>query len=496
MMKHQNLRLTAAVAHAWLLSGAAAQAEPAKPNIVVILADDLRADCIGALGNPHIQTPNIDRLVKHGVAFRNCFIMGSNSPAVCTPSRTMLMSGRSLYHLPADISGEGNQPSVPVMSTVLKAAGYETFHYGKDGNVYRPASRAFDQSYFFPNHPVKPWTWKQSDEYADKTIEYLRDPARAQRPFFIFLAPSVPHDPVFPNPADLARYAGDKRPPLPPNVATNHAALAGFNLIDTNIRHYVVPGLTTKDSYGQFYTPLQPEQYRDLLTHYYALVTTFDTAVGRILDELDRTGAAKNTIVVFTSDNGHSHGDHGLIHKESIYDHDSKVPLIIRGPGIPAGQVRDTYVYLSDLFPTMCEWAGTPAPPTVETKSFAASIADAAKPHRQAVYTAYRWESRAYRDEEYKLILYNVAGTQARYTQLFHIKDDPFEQRNLAGDPAQAERVARMIAQARETGRQMGEDSPGCSPGLTFWKDWDQRHAFGPSDVQVLPQKTKTPKAK
>ncbi|MCX7411858.1 MAG: sulfatase-like hydrolase/transferase [Planctomycetia bacterium] len=492
MMKHHNLRFTAAVAFVALLWGSAAQAEPAKPNIVLILADDLRADCIGALGNPHIQTPNIDRLVNHGVAFRNCFIMGSNSPAVCMPSRTMLMSGRSLYHLPADIRANGNQPSVPVMPTVLKAAGYETFNYSKDGNDYRPANRAFDYSYFYPGFSKKPWTWKQSDEYADKTIEFLRDPKRGQRPFFICLAPAVPHDPVIPNPADLARYAGDKRPPLPPNVATNHAALAGFNLIDTNCRTYDVPGLEP----GKFRTPLQAEQYRDMLAHYYALVTTFDTAVGRILDELDRTGAARNTIVVFTSDNGHSHGDHGLIHKQSIYDHDNKVPLIIRGPGMPAGQVRDTYVYLSDLFPTMCEWAGTPIPPTVETKSFAASITDAAKPHRQAVYTAYTTESRAYRDEEYKLILYNVTGTQARYTQLFHIKDDPFEQRNLAGDPAQAERVSGMIAHAREAGRELGEDGPDCSPGLKFWMTWDQRHPFGPSDVQLRSPRTKTPKAK
>ena len=116
---------------------AAENAEPSngaskKPNILLILADDLRPDCVGALGNPHIHTPNLDRLVKKGVTFNNCFVMGSNQTAVCTPSRTMLMTGRNLFNIPLDIGSPSNKPSVQVDFQMLRAAGYDTFYMGEE----------------------------------------------------------------------------------------------------------------------------------------------------------------------------------------------------------------------------------------------------------------------------------------------------------------------------------------------------------------------------
>jgi arylsulfatase A-like enzyme len=438
----------------------------------LILADDLRADCIAGLGNPNIKTPNIDRLVKEGTIFTNCFIMGSNVPAVCTPSRTMLMSGRTIFHLPKDIADSGNKPIVPVIPTVMRAAGYDTYRIGKNGNIYKPAARAYEKS-IFP--PPDIWNWKQSQWYADNIIEYLQDTARTNHPFFIELSPSVPHDPLYPNPEDLALYTGNNRPPLPPNSAGSHVELFGFWLQDTNIRTYQVPGL------GSFLWPLNQDQMRDVLAYYYALVTTFDREVGRILDELDRSGLAKNTIVIFSSDNGHSFCDHGLIHKQSIYDHDSKVPLIFRGPGIPIGQKRDTYVYLSDLFPTFCELIGVPIPATVETKSFAQCLTNSTQIHRTNLYGAYMKESRSFRNDKYKLILYNVAGTDSRYTQLFNIKDDPFEKNNIAADLSIKKLLASLIAQARQTGKDLGDDDTG---EMQFWNIWDKRHDFGPEDKQ------------
>jgi arylsulfatase A-like enzyme len=461
-------------------------AESRKPNLVLILADDLRPDCIGALGNPHIHTPNLDRLVKQGVTFKNCFVMGSDRPAVCTPSRVMLMTGRNLFNIPLDEGRPDNKPSVAVDFQMLRAAGYDTFYLGKGGNTYNPGCRTADQWEFFS----EVFSPKNKDYAPDKVIAYLREPERTKRPFFINFAISVPHDPLNPAPEDLARYQGDKAPPFSRNVAASHADFAGFNLRDTNCRGY--GGGTA----GIVFSSAPQEKRRAALDSYYAVVTGYDKQVGRILDELDHRGLATNTIVMFASDNGLSLWDHGLIHKQSLYDTDNQVPLIICGPGIPAGQTRETYVYLADLLPTMLELAGVPVPATIEAKSFAASVNDPARIHRRTLYTAYRREIRTFRDEEYELILYNVAHSGARYTQLFNIKADPHEMNNLAKVPAQAERIARMTAQARQTGKELGEFYEGKDGGrnlmvrqMSFWPVWDHRHELRPGDAQNYPAK-------
>ncbi len=468
-----------------MLGSMAVAAQPSKPNILLILADDLRPDCIGALGNPHIQTPHLDRLVKGGTSFSNCYVMGSNQTAVCTPSRTMLMTGRNLFNMPMDGGSKTNKPSAQVDFQILRAAGYDTYYLGKDGRTYNPGCRAADRSEFFS----ETFSPKNKEICPDKVIAYLREPERSKRPFYITFAISVPHDPLSPAPEDLALYQGDKLPPLAPNAMRSHVDFAGFKLRDTDCRPYGVStvkgGITSKSS---------PEQMRQALAEYYAVTTGYDKQVGRILEELERSGLAKNTLVIFASDNGLSHSDHGLIHKQSLYETDNHVPLILCGPGIPAGQKRDTFVYLSDMMPTMLDLVGVPVPATVEAKSFAVSIKDPGQAHRKSLYTAYRQEIRTLREGDYKLILTNVCYSEARFTQLFNVKEDPFEKKDLAKDPAQAGRVKQMIAQAREAAKELGETGPGKDRlvklgKLEFWKYWDQRHEFGPGDVQHFPEK-------
>ena len=431
-------------------------AQPVKPNVLVILTDDQRADCIGAV-NPLIHTPNMDRLAKQGVRFNNCTIMGGSSPAVCTASRVMLMSGQTRFHLPNDIRAAGNKPSVPVMSTVFRQAGYDTFYCGKHGNTYHPADRSFDKTVFI-NRRTSDDAVAELNSYGSPVVSYLAEPKRKNKPFFVFFAPSVPHDPLCPDPKDLALYAGDKLPPLPSTAAVDHAAVAGFNLHDTNVRTYDVPGM------GDFKTPLKLDQWRKVIACYYAYTTSIDRQVGRILDELERTGADKNTIVIFSSDNGHSLSDLGLIHKQSAYEQDIRVPLIVRGPGIQAGKVSDALVYLSDLFPTLCQQVGLPIPESVETKSFLPSIADPAKPHRTTLYSSYREEMRSFRDEQYKIILFDN-----QRVRMFDLKADPVEAHDLAKDPNQADRLAKMIAAVRQSAKELG-DNPKVS---TFWLKFD-----------------------
>ena len=146
--------------------------------------------------------------------------------------------------------------------------------------------------------------------------------------------------------------------------------------------------------------------------------------------------------------------------------------------------------------PTMLDLVGVPVPATVEAKSFAVSIKDPSQARRKSLYTAYRQEIRTFREGDYKLILTNVCYSGARFTQLFNVKEDPFEKKNLAKDPAQAGRVKQMIAQAREAAKELGETYSGKENGrlvtlgkLQFWKYWDKRHEFGPGDEQHFPEK-------
>ena len=414
-----------------------------KPNVLIILADDMRADCLGVL-NPHIRTPNLDRLAAEGVLFRNCYFQGGNSPAVCQPSRTMLMTGCTLYHQPTDKHARGNKPSRPAMPTIFGPAGYDTFYCGKSGNTYNPADRAFAKCTIINATEMGGKTSyddvvKHQRTFSDLITDYLAKPARMAKPFFVFYAPSIPHDPLWPDPADLALYAGDKTPPLPVTAATDHKSVAGFNLRDTNIRTYDVPQM------GRFKTPIKLDQWRDVNARYDAYVTTLDRQVGRILNELKRTGADKNTIVVFSSDNGHSQSDQGLIHKQSIYEQDIRVPLIVRCPGLSIGKQSDALVLLSDVLPTLCDLTGVKAPGTVETKSFQPVLADPAKSHRDTLYFGYCEEMRAFRDLQYKILLFDN-GT----VELYDLAADPLETHNLAKDPAQAGRLADMMAKARK----------------------------------------------
>ena len=190
--------------------------------------------------------------------------------------------------------------------------------------------------------------------------------------------------------------------------------------------------------------PRTPEVVRKHTAEYYGMITHMDAQIGRVLKALEETGRAGNTIIVFAGDNGLALGRHGLFGKQNVYDHSVRVPLIICGPGIPRAKTSDALVYLLDLFPTLCDLAGQPAPATVEGQSLAPLVRDPKAKVRDSVFFAYRNLQRAVRTDSWKLIHYTVEGKET--TQLFNIREDPWEMKNLAGNPVQAERLKQMTA--------------------------------------------------
>jgi arylsulfatase A-like enzyme len=188
----------------------------------------------------------------------------------------------------------------------------------------------------------------------------------------------------------------------------------------------------------------------------YACITCLDHHIGRLLDVLKGMGELENTIVIFAADNGLSLGDHGLMEKQNLYEFGGMhVPLVMSGPGIPQGKSA-AFVYLMDLFPTVCELTATPIPPLVEARSLAPILRGQASKIRDTAFTAYKDVQRAIRDERWKLIRY----PQINRTQLFDLKADPHELNDLSSDPKHSDMVKEMLALLAKAQKEYGDTCP------------------------------------
>jgi arylsulfatase A-like enzyme len=413
-------------------SATIAAAKPIQPpNILFILSDDQRCDTIHALGNNEIQTPNLDRLVEQGFHFNNVYCMGSMSPAVCLPSRTMLLTGRSVWRLP-HVTSLKAPSDVVLLPRVLHDAGYVTYHCGKSNNACRYGNAAFD----FNVETAKSGP-DDMQQHADQVVQFLEKHDRA-KPFFIYLAPPVPHDPRVAPAKFVEMYDPDKLS-LSKNFMPEHP----FDNGELKIRDEMLAA-----------HPRTPKEMRQHLADYYACISDLDDQVGRILKSLHDLGYSENTVVIFSSDQGLAVGGrHGLMGKQNLYEH-VKPPLVISGPGIHHGQ-SDALVYLYDLFPTICEYAQTPTPAVAEGKSLAPIAHEDTADLRPYLFMAYRDWQRMVRDKRWKLIEY-VVGDQ-HHTQLFDLSKDPDELTNLAAEESSADTLTRLRGQLIHLAKNFGD---------------------------------------
>lgn len=413
----------------------------ARPNILFIFADDQRADALGIAGNAVVKTPNIDQLARSGTRFSNCYVMGGHHGAICAPSRAMLMSGRSLFHVYDVLDG------VHTMPQHFAENGYETFGTGKWHNGAKTFEASFQKgkavmlggmSDHFqvpvrdlgPNGRLGEPVTKgfSTDIFTEAALGYLDEYARGKKenPFFCYIAYTAPHDPRSPRQDYIGKYS-EKDIPLPGNFKPVHPFDYGEAQVrDENLAPW----------------PRTPAIIKSTLSDYYGLISHLDARVGDIVQSLKDKGLYENTIIVYAADNGLAVGSHGLLGKQSLYEHSMKVPFIITGPGIPQQKVSDALVYLYDIFPTLAAGAGLPEPDAVDGKSLVPVLAGKAKGVRESSFTAYRNLIRAVRDEQWKLIRY----PNRDYTQLFNLKKDPLELENLSGKPQYRQTEDRLKA--------------------------------------------------
>jgi arylsulfatase A-like enzyme len=433
----------------------AAVAGPARPNFVFLLTDDQRADTIRALGNRHIQTPNLDRLVRAGTSFREAHIMGSpQHGAVCQPSRAMLLSGRSVFRVREDLRDTDTWPEQ------LRRAGYRTFLTGKWHNGEAAARRIFPEgrAVFFGGmsdqfairvadlgagnvSARRTETNFTAQVFADAALGFLREQTHGD-PFCLYVAFTTPHDPRT-APAEFRRRYDPATLPLPANFRPRHP----FDNGELEVRdEKLLPW------------PRTPAAIRGELADYYASLTATDFQIGRLLAELDRLRLTENTVIVVAGDNGLALGSHGLLGKQNLYEHSTRVPLVVSGPGIRRGRHTDALCYLPDLAPTICALAGVEAPFGSEGRDLGPLLrGESAATGRPEVFTAYRHVQRSVRDGRWKLIEYPVPGR----TQLFDLKRDPAELVDLSDHAAHREQLRRLLGSLREQQRQLGDPLAG-----------------------------------
>jgi arylsulfatase A-like enzyme len=455
-MKTLRLALLHLLALAGLLTGTARLAaadRPARkrPNIIFIFTDDQRADTIAALGNKHIRTPNIDRLVRRGTAFRQAYCMGANQGAVCVPSRAMVLSGRPYPQVRTDLRGVTTWPEM------LTSFGYVTFITGKWHNGEESLLRSFQvgkavflggmgDPYRLPVADISPrrklvnqrLSGKHSVElFTDQLVEFIRQ-HKGKQPFLAYIAYNAPHDPRV-APKAYHEYYNAHPPPLPANFLPQHP----FNIGDD---------LTGRDERLAPW-PRTPQVVRQHLADYYAAITFLDAQVGRILDALREAGLEEDTIIVFSSDHGLAIGSHGLLGKQNLYDCSMHAPLIFAGPGVPKGKQSDALCYLLDIYPTLGELAGVRGPATSTGKSLVPVLTGKEVRVRDSLFFGYRAVQRAVRDDRWHLIV----NTQVNKTQLFDLAHDPDETRDLAGDPAAKKEIPRLVSLLRRWQEELGD---------------------------------------
>ncbi len=437
-------------------------APPPRPNVLFVVADDLRAT--GGLYGDAAQTPNLDRLAAGGVRFDRAYCQFP----LCNPSRASFLTG-----LRPDATGvtdnvvnfRAKVPDAVTLPQTFRRAGYSVvrvgklYHYGVPGQigtdgmddppswdrVVNPKGR--DKADEGKVVTLKPGqygatlSWlaaegtdaEQTDGLsAAEAVKFLE--AAGGKPFFLAVGFFRPHTPYVAPKAYFDRYPLDALTPtaIPAGDRDGKPAAAFLSA------HPEQDAMTDR-------------QRREALQAYRASVTFMDAQLGRLLDALDRLKLADNTVVVFLSDHGYHLGEHGLWQKQSLFENVARVPLVVRGPGVAAGKGCGRTVELLDLHPTLADLCGLPAPPNLGGKSLKPLLSDPAAAWDKPAHTQVRrgqgknpvYFGRSVRTERHR---YTEWDGGKRGVELYDYATDPGEAKNLAADPAHAADVARLKA--------------------------------------------------
>src|SRR5215510_11374951 len=417
----------------------------ARPNILILYADDWRHDTLGIAGNPIVKTPNLDRLAREGFRFTNAHVTTS----ICGVSRATLFTGQWMSRHGNKAFDAFRTPWAETYPGLLRANGYYVGHIGKWHNGRFPAEQFdFGRSYA-GNHFIKEpdgSTIHVTRKNENDALEFLRAMPR-DKPFCLTLAFFATHaedqnpKQYLYQPESESLYQ-DVTIPTPKTATEEH-----FKRLPPFIANEKNEG--RHRWHWRFDTP---EKYQRYMKAYYRMATEVDSAIGRILSELKARGLMENTLVIFTTDNGYFHGEHGLADKWYPYEESIRVPLIVRDPRIPEsrrGGANDDIALNADLAPTILAFAGIAAPARMQGRDLSPLYLAARKPEWRDEYfyehatirnTDFIPASEALARKEIKYIYW----PDFNYEELFDLRLDPREERNLASDKAYATKLAQL----------------------------------------------------
>jgi arylsulfatase A-like enzyme len=443
-------------------SSTAAVTEPQRPNLLFILADDLRWDVVGFMGNRVVQTPNLDRLAKRGTVFKNAFVTTS----ICCVSRASIMAGQAeRRHGIADFATPFKpQQWSNTYPALLRQAGYRTGFIGKFGVGSDAAINAMGHEFdywrglpgqgglfFATNDPTRTHA---TARFGNQALEFVRD-ASADKPWCLSISFTAPHA----RDGQPREFAPDLREESlytevnlkPPPTAADEF----YRRLPESVRKS-----EGRRRWERRFS--NPEMFQVTVKDYYRLITGLDREVGRIIQLLEERGLATNTVVFFTSDNGFALGDRGLADKWFPYEESIRVPLFIADLRMPAKrQARsiDSMALNIDVAPTLLDYAGVPVPGAMQGRSLRTSVEkQPVKDSRTEWFYEHHYgpkiipPSEGVRTERWKYIRY--VNESPVIEELFDLKRDPLEQQNLV---AETEHV-RTLAQLRERWKTMSEE--------------------------------------
>ena len=448
--------------------GAGRMPDTSKMNILFIIAEDWNASTPGCYGNPICKTPNLDRFATSAVRFDSAYVQA----VCCNPSRTSFLTGlRPLTSRVWNNSQEMDQRlplGTVTLPELLKKKGFHTAVIGKFFHTVEYAEKqllAFDRIESYPKPPgwegpgpvlkfppvkraqrnpapkdpkskeYREWRARNSDRYGDSGLapeeegDYrnaqiacalLKEFAQTQKHFFLSVHQSRPHTPLIAPKKYIDMYDPAKipDPPAPPEVKSS-----------------LYPRRLTVGNPDIFMNRQPtPQQVKETIAAYYACVSFVDSNIGMILDELEKQGLARNTIVFIMGDHGFHLGDHGFWSKYSMLESTRRAPLWVRVPGAPGnGQVCREFVEFVDFMPTLGELVGLDLPAHLEGSSFVPLLANPSQPWKKAVFMVENENNQVVRTRKFSYLEFQKGPVPVAF---FNLERDPWETVNLANDPA------------------------------------------------------------
>jgi len=467
-----------------------------RPNFVFLFSDDQTFESIRALGFDEVHTPNLDRLVNDGTSFTHAYNMGGWNGAICVASRAMIISGSYLWNAQekSALWSKGDTTALnQTWSKLLQKQGYDTYMTGKwhveapaktifndarnvrggmpgdkrnelgaainkwkeesgdmkDWNSYMPLGYGRptgpDDTEWQPTDTLQGGFWEGGKHWSevirDDALSFLETAKKKDNPFFMYLAFNATHDP---------RQAPQ-------------SFFDMYPLENIKVPENFLPEYPWKDAIGnppglrdEALAPFPRTEYAVKVhrQEYFALLSHMDEQIGIILDSLEASGKMDNTCIFFSADHGLSVGHHGLIGKQSMFDHSVRIPMLVMGPGIPKGKRLHQDVYLQDVMATTLALADVEKPSYVQFHSFMDIIeGKRQESHYNGVYGAYMNLQRMIRKDGFKLLVY----PEIDKVLLFDMDNDAHEMNDLADNPEYADKVKTLFADLLELQKTMDD---------------------------------------